>query len=73
MVQLCSTNLQYKDINQVKDGLKPLLAQIEWQHGPGGWLAVYGGDTWVEEKPDLGICIHWINEAHKPTVLVVQG
>ena len=66
-------NLQYKDMNQVKDGLKPLLAQIEWQHGTGGWLAVYGGDTWVEEKPDLGACMHWIKEVYKPTVLAVQG
>ena len=65
--------LQYKDMTQVKAGLVPVLDQIESLHGPGGWLAVYGGDTWVEEKPDLGACMHLIKQVYKPTILSVQG
>ena len=38
------------------------LAPIEALHGPGRWLAVYGGDTFIQDAPDLGAAMHFIKK-----------
>ena len=40
--------------------LPQALAPIEALHGPGRWLAVYGGDTFIQEAPDLGAAMHFL-------------
>ena len=63
--------MQYKDINavnsQVSDALSPETRDNN------RWLAVFGGDTYVESKPDLGSVIHYLKEKHNPILLSVQG
>ena len=66
-------NLQYANMDKVKTVLAPTIEHLDRKHGAGGWLAVYGGDTWVEDKPDLGACMHWVKQLYKPYIMAVQG
>ena len=60
-------------MSQVKTVLAPTIDHLDTKHGAGKWLAVYGGDTWVEDKPDLGACMHWVKQVYKPHMVAVQG
>ena len=53
--------------------LGPVVQKLEEKHGKGKWLAVYGGDTALLEKPDLGACIEWMKQDFSPLVMSVQG
>ena len=66
-------NLQYASLEKVKTVLGPTMEHLDRKHGAGRWLAVYGGDTWVEDKPDLGACMHWVKQVYKPYMMAVQG
>ena len=65
--------LQYSSLSQVKTVLTPTVDHLDSKHGAGRWLAVYGGDTWVEDKPDLGTCMHWVKQMYNPYMMAVQG
>jgi hypothetical protein len=66
-------NLQYANMDMVKTVLAPTIEDLDRKHGAGGWLAVYGGDTWVEDKPDLGACMHLVKQVYRPYMMAVQG
>ena len=66
-------NLQYANMDKVKTVLVPAMEHLDKKHGAGGWLAVYGGDPWVADKPDLGACMQWVKQKYKPYVMAVQG
>ena len=65
--------LQYKSMGEVKERLSHVLSKIQANHGPCKWLAVYGGDTFVEEKPDLGAVMAFVKEKYNPPLISVQG
>eukprot|EP00092_Neocalanus_flemingeri_P102467 GFUD01131067.1.p1 GENE.GFUD01131067.1~~GFUD01131067.1.p1 ORF type:complete len:186 (-),score=72.08 GFUD01131067.1:200-757(-) len=65
--------LQYASMSKVKTVLAPTIDHLNCKHGAGRWLAVYGGDTWVEDKPDLGACMHWVKQEYNPPMVAVQG
>lgn len=65
--------LQYKDMEGVKVALDKALAPLEDLHGPGRWLAVYGGDTFIQDAPDLGAAMHFLKNKYNPPLLAVQG
>ena len=65
--------LQYDNMEKVKTVLGPVIEDLNRAHGAGQWLAVYGGDTWVEDSPDLGACMYWIKQVYKPYTMAVQG
>ena len=65
--------LQYDNMEKVKTVLGPVIEDLDRIHGAGQWLAVYGGDTWVEDSPDLGACMHWVKQVYKPYIMAVQG
>ena len=65
--------LQYKDMNQVTQKLSPILDNLEMAHGRGKWLAVYGGDTFVEESPDLGAVMAFVKKNYEAPLLSIQG
>ena len=33
------------------------------------WIAVFGGDTFKEEKPDLGAVMHFVKKEFNPVLL----
>ena len=65
--------LQYSNMDKVKTVLAPTLEHLDRKHGAGGWLAVYGGDIWVADNPDLGACMQWVKQEYKPYIMAVQG
>ena len=65
--------LQYDNMEKVKSILGPVVEDLDRNHGARKWLAVYGGDTWVEDSPDLGACMYWVKHVYKPHVMSVQG
>ena len=65
--------LQYKDMTEVTQNLTLHLDKIQSAHGPGNWLAVYGGDTFVEESPDLGAVMAFVKKTYQVPLLSVQG
>ena len=65
--------LQYKNMDEVKERLSPVLDRLQANHGVSKWLAVYGGDTFVKEKPDLGAVMAFVKEKYNPPLVSVQG
>jgi len=65
--------LQYANMEQVKVSLRPVLTNLDNLHGPQKWMAVYGGDDYDPQNPDLGACMQFIKKEFKPTVISVQS
>lgn len=65
--------LQYKSMDEVKQKICPVLDELQTKHGASKWLAVYGGDTFVEEKPDLGAVMALVKEKYEVPLLSIQG
>ena len=65
--------LQYKDMSQVEEKLQPIVDNLQCMYGQGNWLAVYGGDTFVKENPDLGAVMALLKNKYKVPILSVQG
>ena len=65
--------LQYKDMAEVAQKLSFHIDKIQSSHGPGNWLAVYGGDTFVEDSPDLGAVMAFVKKTYQVPLLSVQG
>ena len=65
--------LQYKSMDEVKLKLSPILDQFQAKHGACKWLAVYGGDSYIKEKPDLGAVMAFVREQYDIPLLSVQG
>ena len=61
-MQKYAAKLQYKSLDEVKQRICPVLDELQTKHGASKWLAVYGGDTFVEEKPDLGAVMALVKE-----------
>uniref|UniRef100_A0A7M5TVR3 Uncharacterized protein n=1 Tax=Clytia hemisphaerica TaxID=252671 RepID=A0A7M5TVR3_9CNID len=74
--------LQYKDLDAVKlktshaietiVGLKPseIVKRTESEYQK--CLVLYGGDTFIEDKPDLGAVIHYVKKKYNPILVSVQ-
>ena len=65
--------LQYKSLDEVKLKLSPILDELQAKHGASKWLAVYGGDSYVKEKPDLGAVMAFVKEKYDIPLVAVQG
>jgi len=65
--------LQYKSMDEVKQKICPVLDELQSKHGSSKWLAVYGGDTFVKEKPDLGAVMALVKEKYDVPILSIQG
>ena len=67
--------LQYKDITAVKSELNKTLDRtlnVQENCHQKRWMAIFGGDTFVEEKPDLGTVIFHVKEKYNPILVAVQ-
>ena len=65
--------LQYRYMTEVAQKLSFHLDEIQSLHGSGNWLAIYGGDTFVEESPDLGAVMAFVKNTYQVPLLSVQG
>ena len=67
--------LQYKDIKAVKSELNETLDRtlnVQENCHQKRWMAIFGGDTFLEEKPDLGTVIFHVKEKYNPILVAVQ-
>ena len=73
--------LQYQDLDAVKlkvsEAIEKTLNPIakygdRIENSDHTWLALYGGDTFVEDKPDLGSVIHFVKQKYNPILVSVQ-
>lgn len=63
---------QLKDISEISENLEDLVNDLNKMHGAGKWLAVYGGDPYNPEKPDIGFIMEHLFRKHKIKILAVQ-
>jgi len=59
---------QYEDIHKVESSVRELLDNLGLRNGQ-SWIAVFGGDTFKKEKPDLGAVMHFIKKEFNPALL----
>ena len=70
--------LQYKDLDSVKNHVsRAIETTLNIKPEPEvtdctSWLLLFGGDTFVEDKPDLGAVIHYVKRKYNPIVVSVQ-
>ena len=62
---------QYKDVDTVMADLDPHLTSLISEHGR--FIAVFGGDTYIPSKPDLGVIIKRVRDAYSVPLLGVVG
>jgi len=59
--------LQYKELSKVCDSLYPIVKQFKKP-----WLAAFGGDSCIEDRPDLGAVMKRIKEKFNMPLMAVQ-
>jgi hypothetical protein len=59
--------LQYKELNKVCDSLKPIVKGFKKP-----WLAAFGGDSCIEDRPDLGAVMKRLKDEFQMPLLAVQ-
>jgi len=64
---------QYQDMKEVERKLSIFLDTITNKHGNGSWLAVYGGDSYIPDKPDLGTVMAFVKNKYNVPILSIQG
>ena len=63
---------QYRSMDQVISSLKPVMTQINKEHGGSKLLMVYCGIPYREESSDIATCMRHIKGEFNPYILSVQ-
>ena len=61
---------QLQDVEQAKAGADRVLAHLNEQFGAGKWMAVFGGDSYNEEKPDIAVICKHIQDQGVPLLAI---
>jgi hypothetical protein len=64
---------QYKDIQQVLNELDESIMQIDKSYGRGKWIAVFGGDGFKVDKPDIAHVMKHLKYRHGVPLLAIQS
>lgn len=64
---------QYKDPEAAKQGLDRLADQFDAEYGKGRWLAVFGGDPYKPEAPDVAHLVRHLQEQRAVPALAIQS
>eukprot|EP00195_Chlamydomonas_chlamydogama_P012718 CAMPEP_0202891296 /NCGR_PEP_ID=MMETSP1392-20130828/1391_1 /ASSEMBLY_ACC=CAM_ASM_000868 /TAXON_ID=225041 /ORGANISM="Chlamydomonas chlamydogama, Strain SAG 11-48b" /LENGTH=234 /DNA_ID=CAMNT_0049575001 /DNA_START=12 /DNA_END=716 /DNA_ORIENTATION=- len=64
---------QYANVEEVLQALHPSLRRIENKCHGKPFLAIYGGDKAVEERPDLGWLMKQVQERYNCHILAIQS
>ncbi|GAX81825.1 hypothetical protein CEUSTIGMA_g9253.t1 [Chlamydomonas eustigma] len=64
---------QYADVEELMDALSPSLKAIQSRCAGAPFLAVYGGDKAVKERPDLGWLMKRIQDEYNCKLAAVQS
>ena len=50
-----------------------MVAQFDAKYGNGKWVAVFGGDNFNAEKPDIAYAMKYLSEKHSVPVFAIQS
>ncbi|MBS2035220.1 hypothetical protein JST97_09535 [bacterium] len=64
---------QYKDPAGAKLALDQLADQFDAQYGKGRWLAVFGGDAYKQDAPDVAHLVRHLQEQRAVPALAIQS
>lgn len=64
---------QYKDPEAAQRELDKIADQFDAEHGKGKWLAVFGGDPYKAEAPDVACMIKYLQDHRSVPVLALQS
>ena len=64
---------QYKDPEHVQRALDDLVANLDAQYGKSRWLALFGGDPYKPEAPDVAAMVKYLQDEHGVPVMAIQS
>ncbi|MBU0745050.1 MAG: hypothetical protein KKE11_06790 [Gammaproteobacteria bacterium] len=64
---------QYADINSTLSKVDAVVSNLNSLYGEGRWIAVFGGDAYVADKPDIAHIVRYLKEVQGVPVLAVQS
>lgn len=67
------TKGQFADVNAAYEPLAGLVARFDELHGAGHWLAIYGGDRYVESAPDIAHIARRLSLHHRVPLLAIES
>ena len=64
---------QYKEPEVVQRALDQLVEGLDAQYGKSRWLAVFGGDPYKPEAPDVAAMVKYLQDQHGVPVMAIQS
>lgn len=64
---------QYADLYDVRSSVDVIVQRLDRTYGSGGWVAVFGGDNYNPEKPDVAYVLKYLKEKHGTKLFAVQS
>jgi hypothetical protein len=64
---------QFKDLRKVFDDIDRVVERENELYGKGKWLAVFGGDGYNPDSPDIAHVLKYLKERHDIPVLAIQS
>jgi hypothetical protein len=64
---------QYGDLDELRKQLDQIAARMNGKYGRGKWLAMFGGDSFNPEKPDIAFAMKYLEDRHGVPLLAVQS
>ncbi len=63
---------QYKNVEEAERALNVRAIELDRRYGEGNWLAVYGGDTYIKDAPNVSHLLKFLHEKHHTPVLSIR-
>jgi hypothetical protein len=64
---------QFKDVAATLKEIDRTVAELDKQYGKGQWFAVFGGDGFNAEKPDIAHVMKHLKDAHGVPIMAIQS
>lgn len=64
---------QYADPAAVQQQLGNLAKDYDQQYGKGNWIAIFGGDPYTQDKPDVAHMTRFLQQNHGTPVMAIQS
>lgn len=66
-------HLQYKDPEEFQQKLDRYAENLNSRYGRGRWIAIYGGDQFDLERPDIAHAMMYLHQAHHVKILSISN
>lgn len=64
---------QLGDLNQVNADVEKVVESIDRRYGTGNWTAIFGGDNYSQDTPDIGYIVHRLKKNHRILTIAIQA